>query len=59
MFADDVSGLDLDVAGITAVEAERTFWDKVVILHGNTARWFERRGPNSAAKGSVCSPPLL
>lgn len=26
-----------------SVDAERTFWDKVVILHG-TRRWFERRG---------------
>lgn len=41
--AEDVAGLDLEVAGITAVDAERTFWDKVVILHG-TRRWFERRG---------------
>jgi hypothetical protein len=41
--ADDVPGLDLDIAGITAVDAARTFWDKVVILHG-LRRWFERRG---------------
>jgi hypothetical protein len=25
------------------INAERTFWDKVVILHGQR-RWFERRG---------------
>ena len=28
---------------MTTVEPERTFWDKVVILHGQR-RWFERRG---------------
>jgi hypothetical protein len=27
----------------SSVKAERTFWDKVIILHG-TRRWFERRG---------------
>jgi len=30
----DVPGFDLAVAGITLFDAERTFWDKVVILHG-------------------------
>lgn len=30
----DVPGIDLAVPGITVVDAERTFWDKVVILHG-------------------------
>lgn len=28
---------------VTVVDAERTFWDKVVILHGRR-RWFEIRG---------------
>jgi len=41
--ADDLPGVDLAVGDITTVTAERTFWDKVVILHG-TRRWFERRG---------------
>lgn len=37
------AGLDLTVPEVTTVNAERTFWDKVVILHG-LRRWFERRG---------------
>ena len=40
---DDVASLNLDVSGITTVVAERTFWDKVIIIHGQR-RWFERRG---------------
>ncbi|MBZ9646289.1 nucleotidyl transferase AbiEii/AbiGii toxin family protein [Sphingobium sp. 3R8] len=40
--ADDLPGLDLTVANVTIVEAERTFWDKVVILHG-LRRWFDAR----------------
>src|ERR1700736_3300339 len=35
--------LNLDIPGITTVVAERTFWDKVIIIHGQR-RWFERRG---------------
>ena len=41
--ADDVAALDLAVTGITTVEPQRTFWDKVVILHGLRS-WHERRG---------------
>jgi Nucleotidyl transferase AbiEii toxin, Type IV TA system len=41
--ADDLPNADLAVEGITAVEAERTFWDKVVILHG-LRRWYDHRG---------------
>lgn len=41
--AEDVSNFDLHVGAVTTVNAERTFWDKVVILHGQR-RWFERRG---------------
>ena len=41
--ADDAGGLDLAVAGVTTIEATRTFWDKVVIAHG-LRRWYERRG---------------
>ncbi len=41
--AAEVGGIELDVANVTTVDAERTFWDKVVILHG-LSRWFERRG---------------
>lgn len=39
----DVPGLDLAVPNVTVVDAERTFWDKVVILHG-LRRWYENRG---------------
>jgi hypothetical protein len=39
----DVPGLDLAVPAVTVVDAERTFWDKVVILHG-LRRWYEIRG---------------
>ena len=39
----DVPDLDLEVANVTVVDAERTFWDKVVILHG-LRRWYESRG---------------
>jgi hypothetical protein len=41
--AEDVPKLALDVHGVVTINAERTFWDKVVILHGQR-RWFERRG---------------
>lgn len=41
--AADLPRLDLRIPNITTVEPERTFWDKVVILHGQR-RWFERRG---------------
>lgn len=41
--ADDLPHADLAVKGITTVEAQRTFWDKVVILHG-LRRWYDHRG---------------
>jgi len=41
--ADDLPGIDLAVNNITTVVAERTFWDKVVIVHG-LRRWFDKRG---------------
>ena len=41
--ADDLPNTDLAVGGITTVEAQRTFWDKVVILHG-LRRWYDHRG---------------
>lgn len=40
--AADLPELDLTVADVTIVDAERTFWDKVVILHG-LRRWFDAR----------------
>lgn len=39
----DVPDIDLSVGNITIVDAQRTFWDKVVILHG-LRRWFDIRG---------------
>lgn len=39
----DLPGVDLSVPNVTTVNAERTFWDKVVILHG-LRRGFEIRG---------------
>ncbi|MCA6215190.1 nucleotidyl transferase AbiEii/AbiGii toxin family protein [Ideonella sp. B7] len=41
--AQDLPDLDLCVGNITTVEAGRTFWDKIIILHG-LRQWFERRG---------------
>ena len=41
--AEDVPTLDLAVPGVTTIDAERTFWDKVVIAHG-LRNWFDRRG---------------
>jgi hypothetical protein len=41
--SDDLPDLDLIADGITTVEAQRTFWDKVVILHG-LRRWYDHRG---------------
>jgi hypothetical protein len=40
---EDVPDIDLTVGNVTTVDAERTFWDKVVILHG-LRRWFDTRG---------------
>jgi hypothetical protein len=40
---DDVPGIDLSVGNVTTVVAQRTFWDKIVILHG-LRRWFDIRG---------------
>jgi hypothetical protein len=39
----DLPALDLTVPNVRTVDAERTFWDKVVILHG-LRRWFDKRG---------------
>jgi hypothetical protein len=39
----DAPGFDLSVPNVTIVDVERTFWDKVVILHG-LRRWFDIRG---------------
>ena len=39
----DVEALDLSVPDVTTIHAERTFWEKIVIVHGLRS-WFERRG---------------
>ena len=41
--SDDLPNLDLAVGNVTTVDPSRTFWDKVVILHG-LRRWWDRRG---------------
>lgn len=41
--ADDIPDLDLSVPEVTSIDPARTFWDKVVIVHG-LRRWYERRG---------------
>jgi hypothetical protein len=41
--SDDVSNLNLSIPNVTTIDAERTFWDKVVILHG-LCSWFKSRG---------------
>ncbi|MBL4874734.1 MAG: nucleotidyl transferase AbiEii/AbiGii toxin family protein [Rhodobacteraceae bacterium] len=41
--ADEVSSIDLEIPDVTTIDAERTFWDKIVIAHG-MKNWFERRG---------------
>jgi hypothetical protein len=41
--AADLPELDLRVDNVITVEAERTFWDKIIILHG-LRQWHDRRG---------------
>ena len=41
--ATEVANIDLDVPDVTTIDAERTFWDKIVIAHG-LRNWFEQRG---------------
>lgn len=41
--AQDLPDMDLVVANVTTVKPERTFWDKVIILHG-LRQWHDRRG---------------
>ena len=40
--AADLADLDLAVRNVTTVRPERTFWDKVIILHG-LRQWYDRR----------------
>jgi len=39
---DDLSHLDMAVRSVTTVKPERTFWDKIIILHG-LRQWHDRR----------------
>lgn len=41
--AADLAAFDLAVSNVRIVDPERTFWDKVIILHG-MRQWFEARG---------------
>ncbi|KAE8236138.1 hypothetical protein A4X03_0g9543, partial [Tilletia caries] len=41
--AEELPDLDLAVTDVTTIDAERTFWDKIVIAHG-LRNWFDRRG---------------
>jgi len=41
--ADELGAPAFAVPNITTVSPERTFWDKVIILHG-LKQWFDRRG---------------
>ncbi len=41
--AQDLPDLNLSVANVTTIKPERTFWDKVIILHG-LRQWHDRRG---------------
>ncbi len=41
--AQEMAKVDLAVQNVVTIDAERTFWDKVVILHG-LRRWHDNRG---------------
>jgi hypothetical protein len=41
--ATEMATTGLRVDAVTTIDPARTFWDKVIILHG-VRRWFERRG---------------
>jgi len=40
--SEEVAAPNLTISDVTAIEAVRTFWDKVLIAHG-LRRWYERR----------------
>jgi len=40
--ANDINTMQLQVNNIVTINAERTFWDKIIILHGLRA-WFDNR----------------
>jgi hypothetical protein len=39
----DMLNLDLTIKNIVTIDADRTFWDKIMILHG-LRRWYDNRG---------------
>jgi hypothetical protein len=41
--ADELGDVNFSISNVTTVDADRTLWDKVVILHG-LRNWFESRG---------------
>lgn len=41
--ADDMTHTNLQVQNVVTINAERTFWDKIIILHG-LRRWYDNRG---------------
>ena len=41
--SEEFSKTDLSVKNVVTIEAERTFWDKVIILHGMRS-WYDNRG---------------
>ncbi|WP_254241596.1 nucleotidyl transferase AbiEii/AbiGii toxin family protein [Achromobacter denitrificans] len=55
--ADDLPGLDMSVRNVTTVKPERTFWDKIIILHG-LRQWHDRRGQLRQG-GAACLAALL
>ena len=55
--SDEVPRLAMRAEHVTTVAAERTFWDKIVILHG-ARNWFENR-TRVARRRLACLVPLL
>lgn len=41
--ANDLSSSNLMITDIVTIKSERTFWDKIIILHG-LRRWYDNRG---------------
>ena len=41
--SDDIKDLPFAVENVLTIEADRTFWDKIIILHG-IRRWFDIKG---------------
>jgi hypothetical protein len=55
--ANDLPNFDLAVGNVTTVDPSRTFWDKVVILHG-LRRWWDRRGELRGRRAARLAPLL-